>query len=146
MAVRNFLVAFKVEQALAAIVRSETFQRALLMLHDAQIQVAGDANVKRACMAAENVDLAAGHSLVLGPRERPWRARPVRASVVEKLPAAWAQISILGVLRLRATSAVSRDRSVRRSAQDDDFVGGLKYSWLDMQKTRKDRKSHRLSG
>jgi len=22
----------------------------------------------------------------------------------------------------------------------------LKYSWLDMQKTRKDRKSHRLSG
>jgi hypothetical protein len=26
-------------------------------------------------------------------------------------------------LRLRATSAVSRDPSVRRSAQDDDFVG-----------------------
>jgi hypothetical protein len=33
------------------------------------------------------------------------------------------KISTLGVLRLRATpSAVSRDRSVRRSAQDDDFV------------------------
>jgi len=48
---------------------------ALLMLHDAQIQVAGDANVKRVCMAAENVDGAAGHSkmlavLVVGPRER----------------------------------------------------------------------------
>jgi hypothetical protein len=27
--------------------------------------------------------------LVLGPRERPWRVRPVRASVVEKLRAAW---------------------------------------------------------
>src|ERR1700688_1817329 len=54
-------------------------------------------------------------------------------------------ISTLGVLRLRALSAVSRDKSMRRSAQDDGFVGGLKYSWLDMQKTRKDRKSHRLS-
>jgi hypothetical protein len=31
------------------------------MLHDAQIQVAGDANVKRACMAAENINVAAGH-------------------------------------------------------------------------------------
>jgi hypothetical protein len=53
----NVFLALKVEQALAAIGRSETFQRALLMLHDAQIQVAGDANVKRACMAAENVDV-----------------------------------------------------------------------------------------
>jgi hypothetical protein len=34
-------------------------------LHDAQIQVAGDANVKRARMAAENVDVAAGHSKML---------------------------------------------------------------------------------
>jgi hypothetical protein len=59
MALR-FFITLKVEQALAAIVRSETFPRALLMLHDAQIQVAGDANVKRACMAAENVDVAAG--------------------------------------------------------------------------------------
>jgi hypothetical protein len=32
------------------------------------------------------------------------------------------KISTAGVLRLRATSAVSRDKSVRRSAQDDDFV------------------------
>ena len=36
------------------------------------------------------------------------------------------KISIVGVLRLRAKSAVSRDRSVRRYAQDDDFVGVLK--------------------
>ena len=86
----NVFITLKVEQALAAIGRSETFPRALLMLHDAQIQVAGDANVKRACMAAENVDLAAGDGkmlavLVLAPRERPWRVRPVRASVVERL-------------------------------------------------------------
>jgi hypothetical protein len=90
----NVLVTLKVEQALAAIVRSETFQRALLMLHDARIQVAGDANVKRACMAAENVDVAAGHSkmlavLVLGPRERSWRVRQMRTSVLEKLRTAW---------------------------------------------------------
>src|ERR1700733_1657429 len=33
------------------------------------------------------------------------------------------KISTAEVLRLRATSAVSCDKSVRRSAQDDDFVG-----------------------
>src|SRR6202030_3252267 len=86
----NVIVTVKVEQALAAIFRSETFQRALLMLHDAQKQVAGDANVKRACMAAENVDVAAGHSKmlavpVIGPGERPGRVRQVRASVVERV-------------------------------------------------------------
>ena len=58
----NVIVTFKVEQALAAIGRGETFQRALLMLHDAKIQVARDADVKRACMAAENVDVATRHS------------------------------------------------------------------------------------
>jgi hypothetical protein len=80
----NVFVTLKVEQALAAIGRSETFQRALLMLHDAQIQIAGDANVKRACMAAENVDVAAGHSkmlavLVVGPRES--RGGPARCGL-----------------------------------------------------------------
>jgi hypothetical protein len=35
------------------------------MLHDAQIQVAGDANVKRAGMTAENVDLTAKRSKML---------------------------------------------------------------------------------
>jgi hypothetical protein len=49
-------------------------------LHDAQIQVAGDANVKRARMAAEDVDVAAGHSkmlpiFVLGPVAGPPNAR-----------------------------------------------------------------------
>jgi len=36
------------------------------------------------------------------------------------------KISTLGVLRLRASSAVSRDKSVRRSAQDDVFVVSFK--------------------
>ena len=35
------------------------------------------------------------------------------------------KLSTAEVLRLRATSAVSPDPSVRRSAQDDDFVGRL---------------------
>jgi hypothetical protein len=37
------------------------------------------------------------------------------------------KISTAGVLRLRAASAMSHDKSVRRSAQDDDFVA----SWRD---------------
>jgi hypothetical protein len=40
------------------------------------------------------------------------------------------KISTAGVLRLRARSAVSRDKSVRRSAQDDDFVGILTKNTL----------------
>ena len=40
-----------------------------------------------------------------------------------KAPSSMGKISTAEVLRLRATSAVSRDQSVRRSAQDDDFVG-----------------------
>jgi hypothetical protein len=48
-----------------------------------------------------------------------------------KGPSSMGKISTAGVLRLRATSAVSRDRSVRRSAQDDDFVGVLTKSALN---------------
>jgi hypothetical protein len=36
------------------------------------------------------------------------------------------KVSADEVLGLRATSTVSRDRSVKRSAQDDDFVGILR--------------------
>ncbi len=36
------------------------------------------------------------------------------------------KISPAEVLRLRAPSALSRDKSVKRSAQDDGFVGVLK--------------------
>src|SRR5271156_1933010 len=48
-----------------------------------------------------------------------------------KAPSSMGKISIAEVLRLRATSAVSRDQSVRRSAQDDDFVGVLTKNILD---------------
>jgi len=41
-----------------------------------------------------------------------------------KTPSSMGKRSTAEVLRLRATSAVSRDKSVRRSAQDDDSVGG----------------------
>ena len=37
----------------------------MVMLHDTEKQVAGNANVKRACMAAENVEVAAGHNEML---------------------------------------------------------------------------------
>jgi hypothetical protein len=43
-----------------------------------------------------------------------------------KGPSSMGTISTAEVLRLRATSAVSRDESVRRFAQDDDSVGVLK--------------------
>jgi hypothetical protein len=35
------------------------------------------------------------------------------------------KISILGVLRLRATEPCSHDKSAKRFAQDDGFVRGL---------------------
>jgi hypothetical protein len=48
-----------------------------------------------------------------------------------KAPSSMGKISTAGVLRLRATGAVSRDKSVRRCAQDDDFVGVLKKNILN---------------
>jgi hypothetical protein len=57
---------------------------------------------------------------------------------VGKAPIGMGKIRITGVLRLRAIKPSVCDRSAKRFAQDDGFVGGLKYSWLDMQKTRKD--------
>jgi hypothetical protein len=44
--------------------------------------------------------------------------------------------SIAGVLRLRAIKPSVCDSSAKRFAQDDGFVAGLKYSWLDMQTLR----------
>jgi hypothetical protein len=41
-----------------------------------------------------------------------------------KAPSSMGKISTVEVLRLRATSAVARDKPVTRFAQDDDFVGG----------------------
>jgi hypothetical protein len=45
--------------------------------------------------------------------------------VVEKVPSGMGKINTVGVLRLRAKSAIARDKSVRRSAQDDDFLEGI---------------------
>ena len=45
-----------------------------------------------------------------------------------KAPNSLDRISIFGVLRLRAINRSSRDKFVRRFAQDDDFVGILKKS------------------
>jgi hypothetical protein len=52
--------------------------------------------------------------------------------------------SIAGVLRLRAINPPVFDRSARRFAQDDGFVGSLEYSWLDMQENEKIEKSQAL--
>jgi hypothetical protein len=41
----------------------------------------------------------------------------------QKAPSSMGKIRSAEVLRLRATSAVSDDQSVRRSAQDDESVG-----------------------
>jgi hypothetical protein len=48
-----------------------------------------------------------------------------------KAPNSIGKISTAGVLRLRATSTVSRDQSVRRSAQDDESVGVLAKNALN---------------
>jgi hypothetical protein len=48
-----------------------------------------------------------------------------------KAPSSMGKISSAEVLRLRAASGVSRDQSVRRSAQDDDFMGVLTKNTLN---------------
>jgi hypothetical protein len=58
-------------------------------------------------------------------RDHPLRiaADPVVGVGGRKALSSMGKLSIAEVLRLRATSAVPRDQSVRRSAQDDDSVG-----------------------
>ena len=56
------------------------------------------------------------------------------------------KLSTAEVLRLRATSVMSRDTSVRRFAQDDDFVGELAIQLVGYAASTKDLKGHRLSG
>jgi hypothetical protein len=99
------------------------------MLRDAQIQVAGDPNVKSAYVAAEKVDGATGHSkmpafLVSAPG-KDCGASAMNGLVVEKPGAAWVKQAPSESFDCAPLSAVSRDESVRRSAQDDGFVWGL---------------------
>jgi hypothetical protein len=43
----------------------KTLESAVLVLHHAQVQIAGDADVERACRVAEDVGIAAGHGRML---------------------------------------------------------------------------------
>jgi hypothetical protein len=74
--------------------------------------------MQRVPVAGENVDAGAGHSKIPASSCFSAQGKTLRGPVVENPRATW-------VLRLRATNPVSRDRSVRRSAQDDVFVGVL---------------------
>jgi hypothetical protein len=60
---------------------------------------------------------------VITVHERCTRDHPARC---RKALSSMRKINIIGVLRLRATSAAPRHKSVRRFAQDDDFVEFLK--------------------
>ena len=53
------------------------------------------------------------------------------ASMIEKLQSSISEIRTAEVLRLRATSSVSGEQSVRRSAQDGEFVGRLRKNILN---------------
>ena len=61
-----------------------------------------------------------------------------------KAPSDFGEISIAGVLRLRAQGPASRDKSVRRCAQDDAFLQGLKNIWSGPKNTRRSKKSQAL--
>jgi hypothetical protein len=58
------------------------------------------------------------------------------------------KISILGVLRLRAIKPSVCDRSAKRFAQDDGFVGGLKGLEIQLvgyaENTKRSKKSQPL--
>jgi hypothetical protein len=96
---------------------------------------------------AESKDLDYAHLVDAVRSFSTAQARPQRTSAVEpgwlKGANGMGRISTLGVLRLRARKGSVCDKSVRRFAQDDGFLGGVKYDRLDVQETRKDRKKSR---
>jgi hypothetical protein len=65
-----------------------------------KIQVAGDAKLKRACMAAQDVNVAAVHSktlpFLLSAPGKTVAVRQVRASVLKRVPTAWVGQVALG--------------------------------------------------
>jgi hypothetical protein len=67
-----------------------------------------------------------------------WMARWLKA------PDSMGKISAAEVLRLRATSAVLGNRSVRRFAQDDDSVAGIKTIGSSAKNTKRSKKSQAL--
>ena len=62
-----------------------------------------------------------------------------------KAPSSMGQLNAAEVLRLRATSAVSLGQSVRRSAQDDDFVAACIQLVEYAENTKRSEKSQPLS-
>jgi hypothetical protein len=66
-------------------------------------------------------------------------ADPTSAGYVAgETPSSMVRISIAEVLRLRATGAVLRKKSVRRSAQDDESVTILKKNILNKHRSHAD--------
>jgi hypothetical protein len=125
----NAFVTLKAEQAIAAIGRSETFQRALLMLHDAQIQVAGEDNVSVPVWLPrmqKPPDMARSSSSCSRPQGKTVTAPQGAGFGGRKAPNGIGKKASSGSFDSAPSSAVSHDKSVRRSAQDDDFVGVLK--------------------
>ena len=117
-----------------------------VVLLNAKIQVAGDAKLKR----AEDVDVAAGHSktlpfFALGPGKNRGGS-PGAGFGGGKGTNGMGRTSSPGVLRLRAIKPSVCDRSAKRFAQDDGFVGKLGIQLVGYAETGKDRKSHRVSG
>ena len=72
----------------------------LLMLLSAKIQVVGDAKLKRACMAVQDVNVAAVHSktlpFLLSAPGKTVAVRQVRASVLKRVRTAWVGQVALG--------------------------------------------------
>jgi hypothetical protein len=63
-----------------------------------------------------------------------------------KAPKSICPTRIAGVPRLRAIKPSVCDRSAKRSLRMTALSGGLKYSWLDMQKTRRSKGHRRHAG
>ena len=74
--------------------------RLLMLLLSAKIQVVGNAKLKRACMAAQDVNVAAVHSktlpFLLSAPGKTVAVRQVRASVLERVRTAWVGQVALG--------------------------------------------------
>src|ERR1700722_19078952 len=81
---------------------------------------------KPASRIALGLEMMTMHEKIARDHQVRTAANPVLGLGGRKAPSSIGKTSPAGVLRLRASSAVSRGKAVRRSAQDDDFVGVLR--------------------
>jgi hypothetical protein len=96
----------------------------------------------QSCVAGNPGTLRSGLvTFLIWPVVCGWKARK---SICQQASPGFPRLCSGQALRLRAVSRPLCDRPARRFAQDDGFVGGEKHP-VRTQKTRKDRKSHRLS-